>query len=181
MKRKLVDTSDWKRILEKRYKQTFIENENYKGYISILYIDKVKEPFIVTLDNKKYCLADEGYIWVKYVPEESNYAVLGIYDKDENLIEWYFDVIKGTGITDEGKLYFDDLYLDIVVYPTGEIQLLDEDELEEALNDGIITKEEYDLAYKETKRLMKEIEEGKNHIINNSEKYFEYIKDLVVT
>lgn len=36
--------------------------------------------------------------------------------------------------------YFDDLYLDVVLLPSGDMYLLDEDELEEAYANGNISK-----------------------------------------
>ena len=47
--------------------------------------------------------------------------------------------------------YLEDLYLDIVLLPTGEIVLLDGDELIEALAKQVITQQEYDSAYSEAK------------------------------
>lgn len=54
---------------------------------------------------------------------------------------------KFNGI-ENGIPYIIDLYLDIVFKSNGKWITLDEDELEEALNLGDITKEDYDLAYK---------------------------------
>lgn len=178
MKRKLVDSSDWQRVIKKRYHETYLDNEEYKGHIAILYIDKVKKPLIVTLENKQYCLADDGYKWVKFVPDNLKYAVIAMYDSNSTVVQWYFDIIHQSGIDEEGKLFFDDIYLDVVVFPQGGIFLLDEDELEEALNEEIITKEQYDLAYKSANTLMQEVKSGNNHIINNSDKYLEYIESM---
>lgn len=179
MKKKLVDSSDWQRLIRKRYKQTYVNNEEYSGYISILYIDKVKEPLIILMEDMQLCLAKDGYKWVKFVPDNSNYAVITMYDSNDTLIQWYFDIIDKSGIDEDGKLFFDDLYLDVAVLPQKGMFLLDEDELEEALNEDIITMEQYKLAYKSVKALMSEIENNNNNIINDSKKYLEYMENLL--
>jgi len=57
--------------------------------------------------------------------------------------------------------WFDDLFLDIVVLPTGEKLLLDEDELEEALDEGQITPRDSAMAQKTAARLMELIQQNK--------------------
>jgi uncharacterized protein len=44
--------------------------------------------------------------------------------------------------------FMDDLFLDIIVLPTGEIIEKDKDELEDALENQLITQEQYELANK---------------------------------
>ena len=63
--------------------------------------------------------------------------------------------------------YYVDLYLDILSYPDkNKVSFYDEDELEEALNNKIISKKDYNLAYKVGNKLKKEIEEGTNKYMN---------------
>lgn len=71
-----------------------------------------------------------------------------MYNQNKEIIEWYFDISKEIG-SENGVSYEDDLYLDVVVNPDGEIILLDEDELKEALDRLEISKEDYDMAYNE--------------------------------
>ena len=71
-----------------------------------------------------------------------------MYNQNKEIIEWYFDISKEIG-SENGVSYEDDLYLDVVVNPDGEIILLDEGELKEALDRLEISKEDYDMAYNE--------------------------------
>ena len=48
----------------------------------------------------------------------------------------------------------EDLYLDVVITNLGEIIVLDEDELEQALEENYITKEQYDMAIKVGKNII---------------------------
>ncbi|MEI2666228.1 hypothetical protein [Rossellomorea sp. LJF3] len=52
----------------------------------------------------------------------------------------------------------DDLFLDIVVLPSGEIFLLDEDELEQAYKNRMISENMYDLAWNESKEMMRQLQ-----------------------
>ncbi|MNY57911.1 hypothetical protein D3C86_1941790 [compost metagenome] len=57
-------------------------------------------------------------------------------------------------MTDRGVPWFDDLYLDVVILPGGQSFLLDAEELEDALKRGLITQEDFDLAWDEANKLM---------------------------
>ncbi len=51
----------------------------------------------------------------------------------------------------------DYLFLDIALLPSGEMELMDAAEMDEALQQGIISTAEYDLAWREANRLMGDI------------------------
>lgn len=72
--------------------------------------------------------------------------VTAMFDNREQIVEWYIDTCRNQGVTDQGVPWFDDLYLDVVVLKNGEIFLVDEDELEEALQRGHISTQEAELA-----------------------------------
>ena len=65
----------------------------------------------------------------------------------------------------------DDMYLDVVVTDTGEIILLDEDELKEALDRMQITKAEFENAYKEAYQLMDTLQNKKQKLQEFTDKY----------
>ena len=67
-------------------------------------------------------------------------------NEKNDILVWYIDMIAKQGTDADGIPYFDDLYLDLVVYPNGEIKTDDMDELEEALRQKDITQEQFDLA-----------------------------------
>ena len=59
------------------------------------------------------------------------------------------DIAKNTDFTEKGVPYIDDLYLDVVMYPSGKIKIIDQDELQEALDCGDITKNDIEYYIKE--------------------------------
>jgi predicted RNA-binding protein associated with RNAse of E/G family len=131
-----------------------IDDESIKGYFSYLKIIEVNRPFIVGLKDNEICLYDKGYSEINYLPDNENWQLYGIYDNHGKIIEWYFDVTKKNTVDNEGNPYCDDLFLDIVLLPNGQIIILDEDELQNAYDEGIITYNEYNLAYKVKNKLI---------------------------
>jgi len=178
MKRTYADRPNWTRVVEKRFNLAYIEDENCKGYLSVIYIDKVNEPLIIEVLDKKLCMANNGFIWTQYFPKDCYYSLTTMFDEKHEIVELYFDICNGNMISSSGIPYFYDLYLDIVLLPSGEILLLDEDELKQALVDNEINKDQYDLAYLEAMKLMEYIHNNKDELLQNSKKYLEYMVSL---
>ncbi|GLI07631.1 hypothetical protein YDYSG_36610 [Paenibacillus tyrfis] len=44
LKRKYGDRAEWKRVVERRCAQSYLETESYKGHVTLLEIYKVTEP-----------------------------------------------------------------------------------------------------------------------------------------
>ena len=44
LKRRYGDRSEWKRLLDKEYTQAFIDTEGFKGYVTLIKVNKVTEP-----------------------------------------------------------------------------------------------------------------------------------------
>lgn len=179
MKRKFIDRDDWKRVLKKRYVQKYFDREGFKGYVSALYIEKVKQPLIKHMLGRDYCIADAGYIWLQHLPIDKNYAITTMYDSDDKIVQWYFDIIKANGVID-GRPYFDDLYLDVVLLPNGQVLLLDEDELLAALSSADIDKNDYDMAYKEAKAIVNYVSSHVKEVTDFSNLYLKEIKSLIM-
>jgi len=82
------------------------------------------------------------------------------YGKDGSFQFWYCDIIEYQYDEKEDKCVLIDLLLDVIVHEDGSYEVLDEDELEKALQDGIITKEIADRSRKKLANLLKIIEDG---------------------
>ncbi len=100
---------------------------------------------------------DNGYRMVYFAFIGENYDILKVYDKNGNFKGGlYMDVLAYTkryGNTIEML----DLFLDIFVFPNGEAFLLDEDELEMALNYRLIDKETIDFAYSVANEILEKL------------------------
>ena len=152
LKRKYGERPDWSRISKKKYAQTYLETDEFKGYITLLHMVQLTEPLFVQYDKKEVCVANEGYSWLQQFPADQHHSVTTMFNEEGNVIQWYIDICLRNGCED-GKPWMDDLYLDIILFPTGEIIIKDTDELEDAYKSGIIHKELYDLAWKEVNRI----------------------------
>lgn len=171
IKRKWLDRREVKTILKKDFKITHRKDEFFEGYVSFLKIKEVKSTTVVNICGKERTVLRTGHSWLQWLPKDEYYAVIAIYDENDYLIEWYVDIILAQGIEEGDIPYYDDLFLDVVIFRDGEITLLDEDELLEALEKKDITKENYDLAYKEGKKIL-------NRFKGNIEKEVEYAENM---
>ncbi|GLC30388.1 DUF402 domain-containing protein [Clostridium omnivorum] len=178
MKRTYADRANWRRILEKRFYLASIDQHGFRGKLSIIHIDRVSEPLVIEVVGKDLCLANEGFIWMQYFPEHSYYAVTSMFNEKQELIEIYVDICLGNKVDSSGMPYYDDLYLDVVLAYSGEILLLDEDELEDALKQGEITKEQFKLAYEEAEKVIQYIKSNKQEVMKSSEQGLEYMLNL---
>ncbi|MDO5556900.1 MAG: DUF402 domain-containing protein [Clostridia bacterium] len=112
-----------------------------------------------------------GYYIIECTPLKDFYNTRIFLDNNANVLVYYFDISKGNGI-ENNIPYYDDLYLD-VIYSEGKegiIRVEDEDELTRALNDEIITLEEYNLACETCENLIKNIKDKQNLFVNMDKK-----------
>lgn len=176
MKRKYADYPGWERVLEKEYKNKYFNNEDFIGNVSLLTAVKVKKKLVVGDEN--IVILDDGFKWLEMYPENNkNIAISVCINTKNEFMEWYFDIAKDSSVTEKGVPYIDDLYLDVILSPKGEIKLIDEDELKEALDNKKITEEEFELAYKVANELIKKLDGKMDDIIAFTRKYLNLIEN----
>lgn len=171
MKKKII-TNTYLREAEKYNIKLFLDEDDY--YISVKKLIHVSEKFVIR-DN--IVAMDNGYYIMEIIPKNDNYALRLFIDSNKNIIEYYFDIIKESGIDKEYKVpYFIDLYLDITVLYSGRIDILDEDEFNEAYEKKDITKEDYEIVLKTKERLLNEIKNNTNKLMKID--YLKYLKGM---
>jgi len=142
-------------------------------FITIKKYKKMKDKFILPdEEGKKVTYIDEGYYVLELTPLEEQYNIRYYFDKNKKFIDYYIDITYENG--EKYKMpYYVDLYLDILHYPkSNATKFCDEDELEEALKNKIISKKDYKMAYKIGNQLLQEIENKSNKYMNiDVEKY----------
>lgn len=171
MKKKYANRPDWSRIIEKRYDQKYIKDETFDGYLSCLYLDKVRQPLVVTYDKEQVCIVDDGYKWLMLFPMKKHFSLTVMINNSTKIVQWYFDIVKSNELTEEEIPFSNDLYLDCVLLPNGKHFMLDEDELDNAIMAGIISDAEHKLAKIEAKELQESIISESNELINRTENY----------
>ena len=121
------------------------EHEAYTALITFL--PNCRE-LRVNCDGKEMHLAGPGYKWLMYLPMNEKWCITAFYYPDNELLEWYFDISRCNFVDEHGMPCIDDIFLDLVVLPNGKAVTVDADELQEALDKGEITPEDFDKAYK---------------------------------
>lgn len=180
IKRKYANRPNWTRVLQKRFSTTYIKNIDFDGHVSMICIEKVKQPLIKNMLGKDYCLVDDGYIWLEILPTDGNYSLTAMYNNNMEIVQWYFDITKQKGVTEDGIPFFDDLFLDVVVLPNSKILLLDEDELKDALDKGEITEQEYNMAYQEAKEIIANIAIDINTLSDFTNRYLKEVMNFSI-
>lgn len=166
--------TDWKRILERRYLCKTYQDNYFDGVIALIKIDKITEPLYVknSLGNKVK-VVDVGYSWIEYAPKHHNWFLTSMFDENNQFIQLYFDINKGNDFSEITNPTFVDMYLDLVVDTNKKIMILDQDELDEALNNHDIDKETYDKTTKICNALYLDL-------FHDKEKYIELCQMLCI-
>lgn len=138
-------------------------------YISVKKIIDIKEPFIL---SNGLCIIDNNYYIMEVIPKNENYAMRVFFNNKKEILEYYFDVSLENGMDKEtGIPYYDDLFID-VTKTKDKVEVLDEDELKEALDNNEISITDFELANKIRDILLEQINNGNNRYMNmNLEQY----------
>ena len=153
MKKSRLSYEEWKCIEKKQIHGKRVKINGFEGYIGLLNIEKVTVPQIWKFNGEDIVVCDEGLKWLSILPENDFYCITAMLDENSGILLWYIDMIASQGIDEDGVPYFDDLYLDLVVYPDGTVIEDDMDELEEALSANDISRGQYQLALDTAQRL----------------------------
>lgn len=172
MKRKRADRGDgWKRISKHRFVLQASEIETFQGHASLIYFDEVREPLWVPYAGQSICIVDDGYSWLQLFPQGARHAATVMFNAQGEIVQWYIDICKRIFVDEQGVLWYEDLYLDIIFLPGDKIELIDVDELDEALEQGIISDDEYNLAWNEASALLTRLEEQRFPLVPLAEQY----------
>lgn len=144
---------EWKCILSKNRIGKQVDLPQMKGYLGLLTINAVSEKQIWKYNKKDVVVCDNGYHWLTIMPSDAFYCMTVMLDESYHMKVCYIDMIDSQGYDADMVPYFHDLYLDLVVYPDGEIIVDDEDELRSALEIGEITELQYNKAIATSQKL----------------------------
>lgn len=96
-----------------------------------------------------------------------------VFDNAGQMVYWYCDIIE-THYDEQENIYtFNDLLIDVVVYPDGQVEVLDMDEFADAMEQGILSVGTIAHAMRATDDLLHTIYAGE------FEKYTHYIDDML--
>lgn len=89
------------------------------------------------------------------------FKVSKVYNHEDKLVYWYCDIIDTEMRLDEKKFIFNDLLIDVLIYPDGHTEVVDMDELADAMENRIIGDELTIKALRSANHLLKIIYSGK--------------------
>ena len=160
MRKKLISKTYLKGVNEYELKIYFNLED---CYISVKKILDITEPFIL---SSGLCVIDKNYYIMEVIPKNENYSMRVFFNNKKERLEYYFDVSLENGLDEESKIpYYDDLYLD-VTKTRDNVEVLDEDELKEALDNNEISMVDFELANKVKDTLLEQINNKSNKYMN---------------
>ena len=92
-------------------------------------------------------IGEAGYYWLQAAMPESHWWLTAVYNGQKELVQYYFDITLENHMKGHGKSWFWDLYLDVVMMPDGRMELLDEEDISNALLAKEISQKQYDNAF----------------------------------
>ena len=97
---------------------------------------------------------------ISYALLKEGIKISRFYNLKDEFIYWYCDIIDVEYYPKEDKYIFNDLLVDVKMYPDGAVEVLDIDELAEALQRGLITQEQACRSLRNLDKLLKMIYNG---------------------
>ncbi|MFD1906119.1 DUF402 domain-containing protein [Paenibacillus rhizoplanae] len=94
-----------------------------------------------------------------------------MFDEQGQIVQWYVDICYRNGVSEDNVPWMDDLFLDIIVLPSGAVIQKDSEELDEALLQGRIDSSLYNLARQEADFINSLIKDGKFTLLQLSEQH----------
>ena len=167
LKKRYADRHVGNRATKTDFRNITVQDNNFKGDIYFYNFLEVQDKILIP--NGK-TIVDNNYKWLEFYNYSSRVKLTAIYDENNEIVEWYFDVAREIG-KENGVPFEDDMYLDVVVTPEGDVILLDEDEFKEAYDKKEMTKAEFDEAYKIAYDLMEQLRNNKDKLQQYTDKY----------
>ena len=136
-----IDRTPWRDVIDRDY--AFCECPELCGYASLIHFLDIKSSMRCTYsDGVPVVIIEKGYFWLQFAPENENFWLTALIDKHGNFDHAYFDMTEYNVIDGENS-FFCDLYLDVAIKKNGDVFILDEDELTDALTRGEISADQF--------------------------------------
>lgn len=179
MQIKDMKRTDWGRVLRKDYIAWDFRRNGHQGRMSLSILRELTAPLTIHYSFGDVLIADEGFGWLQIALKDQFFWITAMYDRQGQRINLYFDITAGNHFDNPDNPWFADLYLDIVA--NGDVlEVLDRDELDEALENGDITREEYDHAISVCQKLYEFLKENQVYIADWCDQSFRELRSVCV-
>ena len=153
MKRTRLSRELWTCITDRSVRLARADLPGFRGVVCCLDVRAVSAPQIWRRNGADVPICVAGSRWVELLPEAGGFCVTAMLGPDRAVRLWYIDMIAGQGVDADGVPWFDDLYLDLIVWPDGDRTVDDRDELDAALARGEIAAAQHARALETVARL----------------------------
>jgi predicted RNA-binding protein associated with RNAse of E/G family len=133
---------------------TLVNEPGFTGMAALKQLLAVEKPLVVQYETEQVKVSDNGFYWLQMAPTGGHWWLTVMYDPQGRPVQAYFDVTGENHILPDGGSWFTDLFLDVVVMPDGRAILLDRDELDQALAEGVVTLAQYEAASTQARALL---------------------------
>jgi len=96
---------------------------------------------------------------------DEGYKVSKVFNSAGNVVYWYCDIINTKKDFDQNSIVFEDLLIDVLVYETGLVKVIDSAELADALDTQLITATTVSQALRSLDALLTIINSGNFHTL----------------
>ena len=157
MKRKELGRYDWKNILERQDFHCCWQKNFQQGEAALIHIIKAAKTGMGQFRGESVVIYKDNYHWLQVCMADSHWWLTAMVDEAGEITQYYFDITLENQLLGSRDSWFTDIYLDVVLMPDGRMDLLDADELDNALQNGDITEEQHALAHQWAKNLMEQL------------------------
>lgn len=179
MNTKDMKRTHWPRILRKDYIAKDFTTNGRQGQMSLSILRELTAPLTIHYQFGDILIADKDYSWLQVALKDQFVWLTAMYDDQGRLKELYFDITGGNRFDDPENPCFEDMYLDIVVTNDGRVFILDQDELDEALETGAITRAQYDRAEANCKELYEYLLKNQEQVISRCAHAYEELRKCI--
>jgi|GEM_PF-5885360 len=143
---------EWLELNDKILRVHEVNCPYFKGKVGFLIFGDKQNKVYVDTPSGRHLIADKDIVWVQLAPYDNNWWATIMFDKGANIFEAYIDISQN--YFDEEEPYFTDYFLDITFNEDYEIVVLDQDELDKALEENVIDEKIYNLVLQTKNKLL---------------------------
>lgn len=154
LEKKSLSRREWKWIEKSELVTKLVDCPLFSGVAGLLHICSVSKPLQVPFSGGLRTIGDAGYRWLQLAPRDAHWWLTVIVDDTDKLFESYFDITRENDFSNPLSPTFLDMKLDVTIAPGGSPRVLDAEELQEALEAGCISPEEYALGLDTAKKII---------------------------
>lgn len=154
MKHKRFDHKNWPRALSDQQTVHVLPEGILVDYLA----HEVVRPLVVLSCGRQVTVLASHYRWVHFAPFKAHHALTVQLDAQDRAVQYYIDINLSNEIAEDGIPVGLDLYLDVVAlvedWKVLHAEVIDQEELEEAVHLGKVTPEQARFAQQEALKML---------------------------